>query len=154
MSDKSPPITQPKSKCECVVLYLSLSCTCIHLYILVSTLVTPDFFSRFFVCYSAIFVLFKRGLIISSRESTRLLSAYNVCCDLLTKSRRRRKKKKEEQNREKNTAPLLLFLLILPPIISRNSLLSLSFPLPLSLGPRTYFPPFPKHKTQNPSGCA
>lgn len=30
-----------------IVLYISLLCTCIHLYILVSTLVTPDFFSRF-----------------------------------------------------------------------------------------------------------
>lgn len=152
MSDKSPPITQPQGKCECVVLlYISLSCTCIHIYILVSTLVTPDFFSRFFVCYSAIFVLFKRGLIVSSRQSTRVLT-YNVCCDQLVRpeegerERRRKKEKKIERIKPLHYFP---FPLILPPIISRNSPLSLSYP-PLSLGPRTYFPP----KTQNPSGCA
>lgn len=37
----------PKANANVLCCYISLSCTCIHLYILVSTLVTPDFFSRF-----------------------------------------------------------------------------------------------------------
>lgn len=71
----------------------------------------------------------------------------------LEEGERRKKKKKIEIIKTLHYFP---FPLILPPIIPRNSPLSLSFPLFLSLGPRTYFPlpPFLKYKTQNPSGCA
>lgn len=141
---KSANHTTPRQMRMCCVVIYPCRVLVYILYILVSTLVTPDFFSRFFVCYSAIFVLFKRELIISSRQS----STYNVCCDQLTKSRRTEGERRRKKPKELKTSTFLSQV-ILSPIIPRNSL-----PSPLSLGPRTYFPPFPKHKTQNPSGCA
>lgn len=140
---KSANHTTPRQMRMCCIVIYPCRVLVYILYILVSTLVTPDFFSRFFVCYSAIFVLFKRGLIIPSRESTRLLSTYDVCCDQLVNPRRRRRRTKSKVSK-----PSITFLSRSYFPLSFRETPSLSFP-PLSLSvPVHISPPFPNTKPQ------
>lgn len=145
----------PKANANVLYCYISLSCI-----LVLGTYIYPckyscypGFFLQVFVCYSAIFVLFKRGLIISLRQSTRLLSTYNVCCDQLAKSRRRRKKEKKIER----TKTLHYF----PPSLRETPSPSLSLSVPVHVPPlsqtqntkpqwlciRTASPPPPNHHT-------